>query len=411
MKKIEKSFLAALFLSTIFVVCSAVPAAAKATPKSSQKSTGKNSARSVKKNLQKVLQNPQQLIAARASGILANLRSRPLRSAESHLKNTLEVAAEASKNSWLEAVYEKNMIESSWATEMLADKRLVAAVLEVELGDRAKRFYPKTLGLREFLYKHKMIDSKGALIAAGDEIEQALAEEFPAGFVVRPAVGIAPSETSRGLFPDTDQFIVELVRKDNALYSASHMGQPVKSHILNTVTSGEGVVLQENVVMSADVRKPLKERYFQEVRIHTYEGRVVAGAVPERWVQHNLLTPEQVRRAEAFIGELLTTLPLTLLNRQAWGVDVAVMDNGEMRVIDIVTNRGRNVAWSSYLEQPRVIAAYSRHFEEYYGMRFQGLDGALIRYGFANYLPFWEKRIEKSRPGLSKALAYLPPVP
>jgi hypothetical protein len=407
MRKIKSAIILGFGLLVIFAAMVQSVAAAK-TPGKASKHNTKTAKRKV---VQRVVQNPQQFIADRTSRILSSLRSRPLRSTETQSKSTIEVMAEPSKNSWLDAVYDKNMIESSWATEMLADKRLVSAVLEIELGDRAKRFYPRTLGLREFLYKHNMINSKGVLTASGDDIEQALAEEFPAGFVVRPAVGIAPSETSRGLFPDTDQFIVELLQEDNALYSPTHMYQPVKSHILNSVASGEGVVLQENVVMSADVRKPLRERYFQEVRVHTYEGRVVAGAVPERWVQHNLLTTQQVRRAEVFVGELLSTLPLTLLNRQAWGVDVAVMDNGEMRLVDIVTNRGRNVAWSSYLEQPRVIAAYARHFEEYYGMRFQGIDGALIRFGFANYLPYWEKRIEKSRPGLSKALAYLPPLP
>jgi hypothetical protein len=58
-----------------------------------------------------------------------------------------------------------------------------------------------------------------------------------------------------------------------------------------------------------------------------------------------------------------------------------------------------------------VIAAYSRHFEEFYGWKFTGVNGVLIRQGFANYLPFWEKRIEKAPRGIKKWLAYLPPLP
>jgi hypothetical protein len=92
-------------------------------------------------------------------------------------------------------------------------------------------------------------------------------------------------------------------------------------------------------------------------------------------------------------------------------VDVAVLDNGEMRITDVVTNRGKPIQWSSYLEQPRVIGAYARHFETYYGLRFQGISGSLIRHNFANYFPYWEKRIEKAKPGLTKMLAYLPPIP
>lgn len=413
MKYSKSSFIAGLFLTTVFMLLVAFATtafAAAGAPANVRKkgSSGTAAARKAKAADRAVL-NPEALIAARASKILADLKSRPVRAVATD--RSQDVTASPSKGSWLDAIYDKNMIETSWGAAMLADKRLLAEVLEREMGGRATRFYPKTVGLREFLYKHKMIDNKGRLTASGDEIEQALHDEFPTGYVVRPAVGIAPQETARGLFPDTDQFIVQLLRGESPYYSPSHMMQPVKSHILNTIASGEAVVLQENVVLASDVVKPLKMHYFQEVRVHTYEGHVVDGAVPERWVQKNLLTPEQVHRAESFVGEFLNNLSLPFLTKQAWGVDVAVMDNGEMRIIDIVTNRGLNIAWSSYLEQPRVIAAYSKLFEERYGLRFAGLDGALIRHGFANYIPFWEKRIEKARPGLGKALAYLPPVP
>ncbi len=44
-------------------------------------------------------------------------------------------------------------------------------------------------------------------------------------------------------------------------------------------------------------------------------------------------------------------------------------------------------------------------------MRFKGWSGALIRHNFANYMPYWEKRIEKAKPGWGKIMAYVPPVP
>jgi len=412
MKHSKSTFIAGLFLTTALMILVALSATAFAAPHAARKKAPSPAAGKKAKAAERTVLDPEALITARASKILADLKSRPVRAnAGDRAQQVREVNASPSKGSWLQAIYDKNMIETSWAAAMLADKRLLAEILEREMGARAHRFYPKTVGLREFLFKHKMVDNKGNLAAGGDEIEQALHDEFPTGYIVRPAVGIAPQETARGLFPDTDQFIVQLLRGESPYYSPIHMRQPVKSHILDTIASGEAVVLQENVILAADVKKPLKLHYFQEVRVHTYEGQVVEGAVPERWVQKNLLTTEQVRRAEAFVGEFLNNLSLPLLTKQAWGVDVAVMDNGEMRIIDVVTNRGRNIAWSSYLEQPRVIAAYSRLFEERCGLRFSGLDGALIRHGFANYLPFWEKRIEKARPGLGKALAYLPPVP
>jgi len=416
MKTIKQKFIAVLRLATVSAALSYVAVASPATVLAGHEKIEKKHEKKAERKKPTDVANsgPAHLISSRANKVLSDLKSRPIRLSYHGGDRVIEVAAEPNKGSWIEAVYDKNMIEASWASQMLADKRVLAEVLEREMGERAFRFYPKTVGLREFLSRHKMVDARGVITASGDEIEQLLNEEFPAGFVVRPAVGIAPQETARGLYPDTDQFIVELLRnplKGNTVYDPAHMRRPVKSHILGTIASGEAVVIQESVVGASDVKKPLKERFFQEVRIHTYEGRVVTGAVPERWVQKNLLTPAQVERAESFVSEFLTSLPLSLLNRQAWGVDVAVMDNGQMRIIDIVTNRGRNIAWSGYLDQPRVIAGYSRLFEEHYGLRFTGVEGALIRHGFANYLPFWEKRIEKARPGLDKALAYLPPLP
>ncbi|MES2965401.1 MAG: hypothetical protein V4760_16080 [Bdellovibrionota bacterium] len=340
---------------------------------------------------------------------MTQLKSRPLRPVQSQQVTTIE--ARPDKTSFISAVYSKKLVEASWATEMLSDKRVVAEIFARELGDDANKYYPRTLGLREFLAKHGLIDAKGEIKVAGDAIEEALHQEFPAGFVARPAVGVAPRETGKGLFKDTDLFVIELLKKNSSLYNPAHFKKPVTSHILGRVSSGEAVVLQEDIVGAADARKALKNRFFSEVRIHTFENRVVEDAVPSRWVQTDLLTQDEVAIAEAFVTDLLKRLPPALLTRQAWGVDVAVLDNGDMRVIDVLTNRGEKIQWSSYLDQPRVIAAYAKHFEKHAGVHFIGFTGSLIRNGFANYFTFWGKRIEKARPGVSKVLAYFPPVP
>lgn len=393
--------------------------AAKQTTKATSKSASKQAATKVAKDSTGVVNpsdvkvapnKPALFIAAKAQKVITALKRRPLRINE-HQDGAKEVSAAASKQSWVQAVYKNDLVESSWASQMLSDKRILAEVIEREMGDSARTFYPKTMGLREFLAKHNLVNKKGVITASGDQIDEALFSEFPAGFVVRPAVGVAPQETGQGLYRDSDLFVVDLLRTESPLYSPVHMKQAVKSHILDTIASGEAIVIQEDVMRVADAKRPLKTRFFQEVRVHTYENRVVEGAIPMRWVQTNLLKPEQIRQAEIRVGEFLKSLSLELLNRQAWGVDVAVMDNGEMRVIDIVTNRGREVAWSGYLDQPRVIGAYSRHFETFYGLKFEGWSGTLIRNNFANYLPFWEKKIEKAKPGWKKAVAYLPPMP
>jgi hypothetical protein len=358
-------------------------------------------------------QFPDQFIEARVRKTLASLKSRPVRPV-SPTMTVAEVSVAPSKEPWLQAIYSKNMVDASWATQMLSDKRILAGLLESELGDRARNFYPKTVGLREFLVKYRFLGANGEIVAEGEEIEEALHQEFSSGFVVRPAVGVAPGETARGFFSEPDNFIVEILKPKNPYYSASHFLHPVRSSILGTVASGEAVVIQENVVGSADARKPLRSRFFKEVRVHTYENRVVPGSVPSRWVQTNLPYDAEIARVEAFVSKLLQALPLSLLTHQAWGVDVALMDNGEMRVIEIVTNRGRKIQWSSYLEQPRVLGAYTRHFEERYGLHFSGLSGAIIRRDFANYFAYWEKRIEKAQAGesqIKRLMSYLPPAP
>ena len=353
------------------------------------------------------------LIAQRTQKVLAMLKSRPLRSLEDSLPD-LALTARATKVGFLSTLYAQKLVEASWATEMLSDKRIFSEVLTRELGAaKAQSFYPKTIGLREFLIANHFVSAAGEIkIDDADQIEATLYQEFPSGFIVRAAVGVAPSETTQGLYKDTDAFMVELLRPGTPLYQPSHANAAVSSHLLGgQVTSGEAVVLQENLTLAADAKKPLMHRYYQEVRIHTYEGETVAGAIPTRWVQKERLSAKQVEVAESFVQIFLKTLPPALVARQAWGVDVAVFDNGEMRINDVVTNHGQKVAWSSYLEQPRVIEAYAKHFDQIAGIHFTGFSGWLIDHGFANYFPYWEKRIDKAHGIAAKMLAYFPPWP
>jgi hypothetical protein len=355
---------------------------------------------------------PSVLISQRTQKVLANLKSRPMTPIEDSARE-LALTSSATKSGFLQSLYSHRLVEASWATEMLSDKRIVSEVLTRELGaEKAQQFYPKTLGLREFLTAHGFIDAQGEIKKEeAENIEAALYQEFPAGFIARVAVGVAPSETTQGLYKDTDAFMVELMRPGTPLYHPSHASAAVSSHLLGgQVSSGEAVVLQENLTAWADAKKPLKLKFYQEVRVHTYEGEIVAGAIPARWVQKEMLSKSQSQAAEKFVQDFLASLPQSILARQAWGVDVAVFDNGEMRINDIVTNHGKPVAWSSYLEQPRVIEAYANHFDHVAGIHFVGFSGWLINHGFANYFPYWQRRIEKAH-GVGKVLAYLPPWP
>lgn len=351
---------------------------------------------------------PGEFVEARVRSVYTALMSRPPRVVPTV---PVSISASSKKGPWLASVYARQLVDASPQIEKLADKLVMFRVLEQALGFSATRYYPRTFGLKEFLEKHRLVDAKGAIVATGDRIEQALYAEFPAGFVVRPAVGVAPSETRKGLYPEGDEFVAALVAGRFSGYQPSHFLAPVRSHILGGVASGEAVVLQDDVILRAEAKGRLATRTYREVRLHTYENKIVADSVPSRWVQDVTVDDDTIRKAERFVGEFLSALPSRLLTRQAWGVDVAVFDNGEMIITDIVTNRGRKIQWSSYLEQPRILGAYARHFEREAGVHFEGVAGALMRNNFGNYFAYWDTRIEKSRPGWRKLLSYLPPSP
>ncbi len=353
---------------------------------------------------------PQEFVDQRVQKVLADLGARPLRGAT--VLTRADVDTSSNRQQFISSLYNRGLVDASWSSEMMADKLIMARLLDRELGARAKIYYPKTVGLREFLVRKNLLDKDGSVIRNGDQIEAALHDEFPMGYVVRPAVGVAPQETLRGIYPDMDQFIVTLLKPGSPLYNPQHLRQPVVSHILNDVASGEAVVIQESIIGSADAHRPLKQRSLRDIRVHTFEGRVVANSVPDRWAKGGpKISEADARLAQDFVADFLKSLPMSMVNRQAWAVDVGLADNGEMRVMDIVTNCGNPTTWSGSLDQPKILGAYARHFESYYGLRFAGMSGTLLRHNFGNYVSYWSKRIDHAKPGMDRMLAYLPPMP
>ena len=354
---------------------------------------------------------PSVYLKRRVDALWAEIKARPIRGAT--LPGTIAVRASANKQDWLKAAYDRNLVDASRVGWMLADKLIFAETLKRELGAaEAERFYPKTLGLKQFLESRRLVDVRGRLKVDADAVEQALADEFPFGYVVKPAVGVAPGETERGLYARSDQLVTELFAAKPTVYAPSTFRVPIRSHILGGAASGEAIVLQEDVVLRADARQRLRARKMSIARVHSYEDRAVPDSAPASWVRDDRLpTTSDARRSEAFVSQMLGRLSAQLVAKQAWSLDVAAMDNGDLRVVDVVTNRGRPIAWSGYLDQPRVIGAYSRLWEDRYGVSFGGVSGALLRANLGNYLSYWGKRIEAAKAPWKKALALLPPAP
>jgi len=337
-------------------------------------------------------------LESRVQSLLNEISQRPLRLSKPAAPLESKLDTQATKSAWLKQIYSLNLVEASKLTELMSDKLLQYKIFSSFLKERRERFLLHSMGLKEFLVKHHLVAPNGEIAIDPDTIENALADEFPTGFVVRPSLGIAPGEKSQGLFANSDEFIKDLLKKNSRVYQADTLYQPIKSHIINEVASGEAIILQEDVTRSLGLKQKLHIKSYERVRVHSFEGQVVADAIPELWVTTRAfkIGAEQNQKIEKYVQEFLDQLPPTLTTRQAWGIDVAVLDNGEMKILDVVTNRGLKIAWSSYLEEPKVLGAYSRHFEQNCDLQFTGLAGFLIRHDLANYLSYWQARREKT---------------
>ena len=374
-----------------------------------------------------------QFTSSQVQKALEQLQAQPLRPQGQSINCRLGLIA--SKTNWLKAIYENQLVEASWATALLSDKLILDRVLRSLLGsDWSNASGLRTLGLVEFLIKHQLIDSRGRWRASrssqdlGERLDEALAKEFPNGFVVRPAVGVSKAETTLGLFATSDDFIQDILKASTDLYRPEHLKRPRRSLALDHIASGELYVLQEQPRPANWTAANQKARW-REVRVHTYEGQVIAGTVVRPWTSSDRPDDREVAAAESFVRQFLLQLPSRVLARQAWSVDVwvrvdhdepsggrdssgrSLVGAAEVRLFEVITNRGRPGAWSQYLEQPRVLAAYTRHFEQHANVQFSGLGVSLFRLSLGNYFGYWAHRIDRSPPGLSRWLAYLPPWP
>lgn len=354
---------------------------------------------------------PHAFVEERVTRILRDLKGRAPR-ARAIEPAPVTLPAWASKTQWLQAVYAKQLVDMSNATGLLSDKLLFYEVAKRELGASVDDYLVRTMGLRDFLVRENLVDADGRITADGDKIDASFFKVFQGSLVARPAVGVAPRETGRGLFKEPDELVAELLKPDSFLYRPEHRKRPVRSTVLDEVASGEAIVLQEDLA----AKRPGKFKW-REARVHTYEGRVVTDANTNFWLRSDHVSKEETAAAQKFVADFLGRLPPSLLSRQAFSFDVLILGDvnapagGQLKIVDMVTNRGRKTAWSGYLDQPRVIGAYTRHFEDYAGVRFNGLGGYLLRKNAGNYFAYWGLRIEKSRPGLEKVLAWIPPWP
>lgn len=303
-----------------------------------------------------------------------------------------EIHTRAVRNDWLKNIYAIGLVEASDFTRLTSDKAIMGALIEAFTGEAGFKFHPKTMGLKYFLAKHKLVDAKHSLIRDRAKVEAALKDEFPHGYIVKPAAGINSYGKSKGFYFKMDKFVRDLLAEDSPVYQPADFAAPFHSELLNTVASGEFLILQENVVLAAGVGQVLQPTDFVEVRVHTFEKTALPEATFPRWAETKVkVDKKDLDRATAFVEDFLRILPEQFVARQAWSVDVAILNNGFLRLIDINTNRGEPEQWSGYMPRPGVLKAYTRLFEAEKNVHFAGFTGSLLRNGFGNYFKYLRK--------------------
>jgi hypothetical protein len=120
----------------------------------------------------------------------------------------------------------------------------------------------------------------------------------------------------------------------------------------------------------------------EEFRVHTLWHRVVPEATFSRW--DVLWDDELFMEVENSMQRFLALFPPELLRGHAWGLDVIRIAPGQMKIIDINTNRGERRKWSGDLAIPDVLGAYVRHLEQFHNIEFAGEDGAKLRENLAD---------------------------
>ncbi len=303
----------------------------------------------------------------------------------SKILSPLSVNIRARRNDLVDFLYQRDLIEASSLTRLYLDKLIMAKVLEKYLGPAFDRFHPKTLGLKEFLSKHKLVDSFGAITADHSRIALAFEEEFPNGFILKPA--LAWNSGGKGFFTDQTAIVESLLRPDSEIYKSSEFLDPYRAIADNeeVITSGEKLIIQARIAgtVLSDSSHPAGTGEAMEYRVHSLYNKVVTGATRNRWgveVHDEVL----VKRIEDFVQDLLGRLPMKLTNRQAWSFDVFVTESGDMKLVEINTNRGLQTNWSGFLHYPWVVGAYVRHLELQYGWSFLGPSGWLLRNNLGN---------------------------
>lgn len=298
----------------------------------------------------------------------------------------------STRNAWLKSLYQHQLVDTSEYTFMLSDKLFFANEMTRLLGANSFHFLPQTIGLKSLAGQKKWLNSEGKIIVTRQQIQADLLEIFPFGFIVKPSIGHSSGGSRGHFYLSEEHFLDAFFASESQILAWTHPLYVHKNPTTGRVSSGEALVFQDHILRMGKFESAQKARKAPEVRLHTYEKRVVQGASDKRW-RWNFSRPqkEALKKAENFANQFLALLPNEKLAKQAWSMDLIVLPN-LIRIVDINTNQGHPVQWSGSLVKPKVLQAYTRHLEKFASVQFTGFYGALVRMGFGNQVKFLKKR-------------------
>lgn len=304
----------------------------------------------------------------------------------------LLIRTRPTRNAWLKSIYEQDLVRADEFSCMLADKLFFARMLKQNLGERSLRYYPKTRGLFEL---------SGGSVPAAPDFRQRLAQEFPGGFIVKPAAEVNSAGETLGFYFDPESFFADIKKLKSepfalnerlrVLHSAFTNNQWV-SPDLGRLASGERLIVQSDVGAELIGEVSGRSRRFDEVRTHTFEEACIDGGDYHRWSVSPVQVREKFRWAQEFTRRFLAELPREVIQGQAWSLDLMVAGPNAIRIIDVNTNRGKKGHWSGFLVRPDLLGAYTRHLERTKGVKFAGWNGLLLRRGWASYHKYLKKK-------------------
>jgi hypothetical protein len=152
---------------------------------------------------------------------------------------------------------------------------------------------PVTRGLRRFISQ------------AGGDSRCAIEEAFPAGYVVKRALGDTSGE--RGLTDRTEEVLASLPSNGDS--------------VLPTRLCGEHWVLQQRI--------PIKKEY----RVHSIEDRVISDMTFHRFGSGNI--PGEREAPNCFVERLLRKLPDGVVGGSLLAWDIALTPCGDLVVIEV----------------------------------------------------------------------------